>query len=216
MTRLERARARAPRVLALLALHGCGRAASAPAEGPPAERTAWIARACSELEGQPEGQLVAGARAFVEIAEVAQAPLPDPLGPWLRAHPARVRAAAHLVAFPGVPTTVPWGACVDAVCSSKEQSLTLTATLPERARAPLRLALRFEVTPSEAHAPRALLDTQIEVEHAAPVALPRDPELSSGSIVVTAYVLQKHDDLRRIIECQAESVATPPPTTPRE
>jgi hypothetical protein len=147
----------------------------------------------------------ANARLFVEVVEVSTRELPRPLGHFLDANAVSVRSSANLVAFPDVPTSVPWGQCVDAVCSSTQRSITLTARLPDRATGPFDIALRIEEAAAEGAStgPKVLFDTTLQAVNQEPVVLPPAPELSKGSVIVTAYLLQRHDDLQRVMECQA-------------
>jgi hypothetical protein len=136
--------------------------------------------------------------------------LPQPIGRWLDQNAVKVRSTANLVAFPNVPTSMPWGQCVDAVCSSMKLSITLTAQLPERSSQPVPLALRIEQAADAAQAERrVLLETSLRALHQQPIVLPPSPEVSDGSVVVTAYLLQRHDDLQRILECQARRSPSP-------
>jgi hypothetical protein len=177
---------------------------SAPAQAP--ERTGFVAQACSGLELGSDPLDPAGARVFVELVEVPALGLPSPVGPWLAENAVRVRSSVNLVAFPGVPTSMPWGQCVDAVCASVQRTITLTATLPERASEPVGLALRIEEAAAEGSeaAPRLLLDTTLGAINQEPVVLPPAPEVSDGSVVVTAYLLRRPLDLQRVMECKVQ------------
>ena len=155
-----------------------------PAKEPAPERTTYLAQPCPELALGDEPIDADKARLFVEVADVSTRKLPQPIGRWLAENAVKVRSTANLVAFPNVPTSMPWGQCVDAVCSSMQLSITLTAE------------------PSGAPA-KVLLETALEAKHQEPVVLPPSPAVSDGSVVVTAYLLQKHDDLQRIMACQA-------------
>lgn len=197
---------RARLVCRMLPLGVCALACGKPeAKAPAPERTAYLAQPCPGL-ALDDAALDAGkARVFVEVAEVSTRDLPQPIGRWLDENAVKVRSTANLVAFPNVPTSMPWGQCVDAVCSSMKLSLTLTAQLPERTSQPVPLALRIDEAPPEGSPSegRVLLDTTLRAVHQEPVVLPPNPEVSDGSVVVTAYLLQRHDDLQRILECQA-------------
>jgi len=202
-----------------VALSACQ--AEAPAKDPHAERTTFLAQRCPGLELGDEPVDPGKGRVFVEVAELSTRDLPQPIGRWLDENAVKVRSTANLVAFPNVPTSTPWGQCVDAVCSSMKLSITLTAQLPERTSQAMSLALRIdEGTPAAspegevengartagtatAATPRALLETTLSARHQEPVVLPPSPEVSDGSVVVTAYLLSRHDDLQRIMECQA-------------
>ncbi|HTV23120.1 MAG TPA: hypothetical protein VMG12_30740 [Polyangiaceae bacterium] len=176
-----------------------------PAKEPAPERDAYLAQPCPELALADAPLDADKARVFVEVAEVSTKNLPQPIGRWLDENSVRVRSTANLVAFPNVPTSMPWGQCVDAVCSSMKLSITLTAQLPERTSQPVALALRIDEAAAEGSEapPRALLETTLAATHQEPVVLPPSPEVSDGSVIVTAYLLQKHDDLQRIMACQA-------------
>lgn len=184
-------------------LAGCGNKAEPKA--PEAERTAFLAQRCPGLELDDEALDADNARVFVEVAEVSTSDLPQPIGRWLDANAVKVRSTANLVAFPNVPTSMPWGQCVDAVCSSMKRSITLTAQLPERTSQPVPLALSIDEAPPEGTGAerKVLLETTLRALHQEPVLLPPSPAVSDGSVVVTAYLLRRHDDLHRIMECQA-------------
>jgi hypothetical protein len=182
----------------------CG-GSSAPARTA-AERTAWVAQPCSTLELGAEPLDAGKARVFVEVAELDTRALPQPIDSWLASHAVKVRSSVNLVAFPNVPTSMPWGQCVDAVCTSKQHEIVITARLPQRASEPIELALRIaEPTPDGSPGePRLLLDTTLRALNQVPHVLPPAPRVSDGSVVVTAYLLRRPDDLQRILECQAK------------
>lgn len=184
----------------LAACVACGRG---PAESP--ERIVQVGRRCAGLEMGGEPLDPRSARVFVEVVDVSSDRLAQPVGDWLANNAVKARSTAHVVAFAGVPTSTPWGQCVDAVCGSQERSLTLTATLPGRASEPIRLALRIEEASPDGAV--ILLDTTLAAPNQAPVVLPPAPAVSPGSLVVTAYLLRRHDDLHRVLECQVESGA---------
>jgi hypothetical protein len=176
----------------------------APAGSPaPVERAALVAQPCPELAPVDEPLDPTNARVFVEVVEVSSKDLPTPLGRWLDEHIVQVRSAANLVAFPGVPTSMPWGQCVDSVCGDTQRSVSVTARLPERTTQPIELAVRVEETLHEGDVPTVLLDTTVRPRHEEPVVLPTTPGVSSGSLIVTAYLLRKHDDLQRVMTCTA-------------
>ncbi len=200
----QRARARAALTVPLLAAVAVGCRSSAPAQAP-AERTAFVARACPGLELGSEPLNLKNARLFVEVVDVQARNLPQPLAAWLQQNAVKVRSSANLVAFPNVPTTVPWGQCVDEVCSSAQLSITLTARLPEAVSEPVQLGLRIdEAEKSGAAAPRTLLETTLPLLHQQPAVLPPAPEVSDGSLIVTAYLLRRLEDLHAVMSCQAE------------
>lgn len=192
-------------------LSGCARAtpAEAKAADADAERMAFVAQPCPALASGDVALRPSNARVFIEVAEVTAGALPTPVGRWLDANAVKVRATANLVVFDGVPTSQPWGACVDAVCSATKWSLTLTSRLPARASEPWPLTLRIAETASSAadDSPKVLLETRLDVVNQQPLVLPPTPEVTSGAIVVTAYLLQRHDDLHRVLECKAEQSA---------
>jgi hypothetical protein len=192
------------------ALGGCGGNKPDP-NAPAPERTAFLAQPCPGLALEDALLDADKARVFVEVAEVSTRDLPKPIGRWLDENAVKVRSTANLVAFPNVPTRMPWGQCVDAVCSSMKLSITLTAQLPERTSQPVPIGLRIdEAAPEGSQAePRVLLDTTLQALHQEPVVLPPSPAVSDGSVVVTAYLLRRHDDLHRILECQARRSASP-------
>jgi hypothetical protein len=173
---------------------------------------AFVAQPCPALEVGDVALQPSNVRAFIEVAEITAGALPTPIGRWLDTHAVKVRATANLVAFDGVPTSMPWGACVDAVCSATKWSLTLTARLPKRASEPWPLTLRIaEVAaaspPENAEGPKVLLETTLDVVNQQPSILPPAPEVSAGVIVVTAYLLQQYDDLHRVLECKVKQSA---------
>lgn len=190
-------------LLAVSVVMACAKGAPPPAP----ERSVLVAQPCAGLELGAEPLDPANARVFVEVAEVGTRDLPNPIGRWLEENIVRVRSSANLVAFPDVPTSMPWGQCVDAVCSSTRLSLTVAARLPERASEPIELALRIDETASADAAesgPRVLLDTLLRARNQEPVVLPPAPQISDGSVVVTPYLLRRHDDLQRILECREQ------------
>ncbi len=186
---------------------GCSGNQAAPqaAQGGPARR-AFVAQPCAGLELGAEPLDPKDARVFVEVAELNTRALPRPIGRWLQLNAVQVRSKAQLVAFPNVPTSVPWGQCVDSVCSSTKLAITLTARLPELASGPLELALQIqEPAPQGSDSgPHVLLETTLEALNQEPVVLPKTEQLTEGSVVVTAYLLRRHDDLHRVLECQAQ------------
>ncbi|HKO95012.1 MAG TPA: hypothetical protein VJU61_27850 [Polyangiaceae bacterium] len=182
---------------------GGGTPPPTPPEAP--ERTVLAAQRCPGLTASAEALDRANARLFVEVVEVSTRELPQPIGRWLDDHSVSVRSSAHLVAFPGVPTSMPWGQCVDAVCASLKRSITLTAHLPESAAEPFGIALRFDEAAADGASanPKVLFETTLQAMNQEPIVLLPAPELGEGSMIVTVYLLQKHDDLHRVMECQA-------------
>jgi hypothetical protein len=180
---------------------GCGRN-TAPPQTAESERTALVAQPCPGLELGSDPLDPAKARLFVEIAEVNTRELPQPIGRWLDENAVKVRSTVNLVAFPGVPTSMPWGQCVDAVCSSMKLSITVTARLPERASDPIELAVSITDSVPEGPEPLVLLDTALRAVNQEPVVLPPAPRISDGSVIVTAYLLRRSDDLHRLLECK--------------
>ena len=176
-----------------------------PTEHPEhAERTALVAQPCPGLALQSEPLDPANARVFVEVAEVSGGPLPNPIGRWLDENAVRVRSTANLVAFPGVPTSTPWAQCVDVVCADIKRSLLVTALLPSTTLEPIELQVHIEEVAAEGAAPKTLLDTRVLATHQEPAVLPSTPELGTGTLVVTAYLLRRSDDLHRVLECKAK------------
>jgi hypothetical protein len=170
------------------------------------ERTALVAQPCLGLAVGSGPLDPMKARVFVEVAEVSTRELPEPIGRWLDENAVKVRGAVNLVAFPNVETSMPWGSCVDAICSSAKLTLTVTARLPARASEPIDLALRIaESAPESPNTePRVLLNTTLRVTDQTPFVLPPAPDVSDGSVVVTAYLLHRHDDLQRVLECKVQ------------
>lgn len=189
-------------IVGCAAVLACGHAA-APQTADNAERTAFVAQRCPALEPAPGPLDLANARVFIEVAEVDRQ-LPQPIERWLDDNAVVVRSTANLVAFPNVPTSMPWGQCVDAVCASMQRSITLTARLPKLTTEPLTVALRIEESAPEGSATggKLLLDTTLTLASQQPVVLPPASELSTGSVIVTAYLLQRPDDLHRVLECK--------------
>jgi len=183
----------------------CGGSTPPPATPESAERTSLVAQRCPGLDAGAAPLDRANARLFVEVVEVSTPQLPQPLGNFLEANAVSVRSSANLVAFPDVPTSMPWGQCVDAVCASMKRSITLTAHLPEGADPSFGIALHIDEAAAQGTAaePKVLLDTTLQVVSQQPVVLPPAPGLSKGSVIVTAYLLQRYDDLHRVMECQA-------------
>src|SRR5690606_27365379 len=99
---------RAALALALASALAC-RSEAPPAKDPHAERTTYLAQPCPELALGDEPIDAGKARVFVEVAEVSTRDLPQPIGRWLDENAVRVRSTANLVAFPSVPTSMPWG-----------------------------------------------------------------------------------------------------------
>jgi len=183
----------------------CRGNAAPPSDAVNPERTALVAQPCAGLELGSAEVDPGSARVFVEVVEVSASELPKPIGRWLEENAVKVRSTANLVAFPNVPTSMPWGQCVDAVCASMQRSITLTARLPVHTSKPIGLALRIEEAAPEGSTAGAklLLDTTLEAVHQEPVVLPPAPAVSSGSLIVTSYLLQRHDDLQRVMECSS-------------
>lgn len=169
------------------------------------ERSALVAQTCPEIAPTSEPIKASNARVFVEVVEMDDRGLPHPLGNWLSEHPVTVRSSANTIAFPNVPTSMPWGQCVDAVCGGRQRSLTLTAQVPARGTDPIELSVRIEESAPNAApgAGKVLLDTKLSSPSQQPVVLPVSPELSTGSVVVTAYLLRQLDDLHHVLECKA-------------
>lgn len=182
-------------------LMACARA-TPPAAEP--ERIVSVARPCPGLELGSDRLDPAQARVFVEVVEVSTRDLPQPIGAWLRENTVKVRSTASLVAFPNVPTSMPWGQCVDAVCAGT-RSITLTAHLPDLASEPLELGVRIDDPAPEGSdaGPRVLLDTTVRALNQEPVVVPPVPATGDGTLVVTPYLLRRPDDLHRVMECQA-------------
>jgi hypothetical protein len=182
----------------------CGGSTAPPTMA--AERTAWVAQPCTTLELGAEPLDAGKARVFIEVAEVDTRALPQPVDHWLAHNAVKVRSSVNLVAFPNVPTSMPWGQCVDAVCTSKQHAIAITAGLSKLASDPIELALRIDEPAPDGSGgePRILLDTTLRAVNQVPNVLPPAPEVSDGSVVVTAYLLRRHDDLQRILECQAK------------
>lgn len=181
----------------------CGKNTT-PVQTAETERTALVAQPCPGLELGSDPLDPAKARVFVEIAEVDTRELPQPIGRWLDDHVVNVRSTANLVAFPDVPTSMPWGQCVDAVCSSTQLSITVTAHLPERASDPveLQLSIAQSVPEGSETEPRVLLATALRAINQEPVVLPPAPAISDGAVIVTGYLLRRSDDLHRVLECK--------------
>jgi hypothetical protein len=188
-------------------LTSCGGSTTPPAEP---ERVVRVAQPCRGLELGSDPLDPAKARIFVEVVEVSARQLPQPVGTWLRENTVTVRSTVNLVAFPDVPISMPWGQCVDAVCASMNRSITLTARLPRLASDPFELAVRIdEAAPEgEGASPRVLLDTTVQALNQQPVVVPPVAALSDGTVVVTAYLLRRPDDLQRVMECQAPQKET--------
>lgn len=195
----------------LLALPTACGGSAVPAAAP--ERVVRAAQPCPGLELGTEPLDPGKARVFVEVVEVSARNLPEPIAGWLRDNAVKVRATASIVAFPNVPTSVPWGQCVDAVCSASQRSITLTARLPALASEPLELELRIEEPAPEgaAAAPRVLLDATVRALNQQPVVVPPVPAIEEGTVVVTPYLLRKPDDLHRVMECQVSTTEREPP-----
>jgi hypothetical protein len=194
-------------------LTACGGSRSPAAEP---ERIVRVAQPCPGLELGSDPLDPGEARAFVEVVEVSSRDLPQPIGAWLRENTVKVRSTVSLVAFPNVPTSMPWGQCVDAVCAEAKRSITVTVRLPELASEPLELAVRIDESPPEGSdaAPRVLLDTSVRALNQEPVVIPPVPAISAGTVVVTPYLLRKPHDLHRVMECQvrqADKKAEPTP-----
>jgi hypothetical protein len=175
--------------------------AKAPEDMP---RTTLVAQTCPEIALGSEPIKASNARVFVEVVEMDDQNLPHPLGNWLSEHPVTVRSSANTIAFPNVPTSMPWGQCVDAVCGGRRRSLPLTAQVPERGTDPIQLAVRIEDSAPDPQTGtgKVLLDTKLSAPSQQPVVLPVNPELSTGSVVVTAYLLRQLDDLHHVLECK--------------
>lgn len=192
-------RGRAVLVLALSLGLGCSKAPATPEPAPP--RTGFVAQPCAGLELGAEPLDPSDARVFVEVAELVERLSPS--GPPLAEQVVTLRSSVNLVAFPNVPTSMPWGQCVDAVCASAQRTLSVTAGLPALASEPLALQLRIDEAPAEgAGEAQVLLDTTAHAKNQEPVVLPAAPAVSDGSLVVTAYLLRRHDDLHRVLECK--------------
>jgi hypothetical protein len=195
-----------PTLHAVLAALVVGAACKSPpaAESPEVvPRDALVAQPCPGLALDAEPLDPKNARVFVEVAEVSRQDLPNPLGRWLDENIVQVRSTANLVAFPGVPTSMPWSQCVDAVCADVKRTVFVTAQLPERTSDPIELAVRIEERLAEGEPPKTLLDTSVSSPHQEPVVLPKSPAVSDGSLIVTPYLLRKFDDLQRVMECKA-------------
>jgi hypothetical protein len=165
--------------------------------------TALVAQRCPEIEIGDELVDANNARVFVEVVALSGS-VPNPIGNWLEEHAVTVRSNANLVAFPNVPTSMPWGQCIDAVCKSSQRTLTITSQLPARGSDPIELAVRIEDSVPEGQAPgKVLLETTLHTPSQQPVVLPANPALSSGSLIVTPYLLRQIDDLHRVLECKA-------------
>ncbi len=190
-----------------LLLSSLGPGCAAKTTPPPApDRTGLVAQPCAGLELGNGPVDPANARVFVEVVEVSARDLLQPIGRWLDENTVEIRSSANLVAFPNVPTSMPWGQCVDSVCASMKRTITLTARLPETAAEPIPLALRIEDTRAEGGSAgaRVLLDTTLQAPNQEPLVLPPAPDVTDGSVIVTAYLLRRHDDLQRVLECKEQ------------
>jgi hypothetical protein len=177
-----------------------------PSAPQPTERTGLVAQPCAELQLGSEPVKQDSARVFVEVVDVSARELREPIVRSLQDNAVKIRSAVNLVAFRNVPTSMPWGQCVDAVCASSTRSLTVIAHPPMRASDPIDLDVRIEEAPpesSETAAPRALLETRLQAVHQEPVLLSGTSAVSDGSLVLTAYLLQRPDDLQRVMTCRA-------------
>jgi hypothetical protein len=83
-----------------------------------------------------------------------------------------------------------------------ERSITVTARLPKHASDPIEIALSITLAAPEGSQPVVLLDTALSVVNQEPVVLPPAPRISDGSVIVTAYLLRRSDDLHRLLECK--------------
>jgi hypothetical protein len=188
--------------LLLAAALGCRRE---PAQSPEnVERTALVAQKCPEIAAGSGLIDAKNARVFVEVVALSGSEPPNPIGDWLDEHAVTVRSSSNLVAFPNIPTSMPWGQCVDAVCNDSQRTLTVTAQLPKLGSEPIELAVHIEeAAPNTAGAtPKVLLDTTLRAPSQEPVVLPIGALLSSGTVVVTSYLLRQIDDLHRLLECK--------------
>ena len=168
-----------------------------------ADRTSLVAQRCPEIAIGNELVDAKNARVFVEVVALTGS-VPNPIGNWLEGHAVTVRSSSNLVAFPNVPTSTPWGQCVDAVCKNSQRTLTVTSQLPKRGSDPIELAVRIEESVPEGQAAgKVLLETTLHTPSQQPVVLAANPALSSGSLIVTAYLLRQIDDLHRVLECSA-------------
>jgi hypothetical protein len=194
----------------IVALSACGAFAGSNAcksqpEPAAPERIGLVAQPCPELELGSEPVKQDSARVFVEVSDVSAREVPRPIGPWLQQNAVKIRSAVNLVAFPNVPTSMPWGQCVDAVCASSARSLTITARMPEHARGPIELRVQIEESPPEGseQAPKPLLEANVKAMHQEPAIIDGTSAVSDGSLVLTAYLLQRHDDLQHVMTCRA-------------
>jgi hypothetical protein len=180
------------------------RASAVPAPAP--ERTGLVAQPCQGLARGSGPVDPANARVFVEVVEVSKRDLPQPIGHWLDENSVTIRSSVNLVAFPSVETSTPWGQCVEAVCSAATRTLRLTPHLPTLASEPIELTLSIVESPPEGAGgePRVLLDTTVRGIDQEPIVLPPAPLVSDGSVVVTAYLLERPDDLHRVMECKVQ------------
>jgi len=195
-------------VLAWSAASACKK--DPPPEAPEnVERTAFVAQPCPELALGSEPLDAANARLFVEIVDVGAQGLPSPLGRWLDDNAVTFRSSANLIAFPNVPTSAPWAQCVDAVCKDAKRSVHVTARLPDSASEPVELALHIEEAAGDGagSAAKALLDTTLRAPNQEPVIVSSGAALGGGSLVVTAYLLRRFDDLHRMLECKERQKA---------
>jgi hypothetical protein len=193
---------RLPALCALLVPGAIGCRSAPPQAAENVERTALVAQPCPALALDAEPLDPANARVFVEIVAVSPRDLPNPIGRWLQDNAVTIRASANLVAFPGVATSSPWAQCVDAVCADAKNTVLVTARLPERTTEPIELVVRIEETQQDTPSAGPLLDTTLRALHQEPVVLPSPAGLGAGSLVVTAYLLRRFDDLHRVLECK--------------
>jgi hypothetical protein len=182
---------------------GCG-GSSVPAPAP--ERTGLVAQPCQALAVGSGPLDPAKARVFVEVVELSTRDIPQPIGHWLDENTVTIRSSVNLVAFPNMETSMPWGQCVEAVCSATTRTLRLTPHLPELESEPIELTLSIVESPPEGAegVPRTLLEASVRALAQQPIVLPPSPLVSDGSVVVTAYLLQRPDDLHRVMECKVQ------------
>ncbi len=142
--------------------------------------------------------------------------LSEPLEESLRGRSVRVSSVQQLVAFPSVPTTVPWGDCLDTACDTRTHRLTVVAEMPARGELPLPVTLQLERAafdqaqasrgPSPTHGWQTTFEQPLSLKHQEPLLLPDASAFGGGSVVVTAYLLTRHDDLFPLMACKSKQI----------
>lgn len=209
---------------ALLALLGTAGCRSTQQARTPVAVEAKIAQRCPELTVGTGLLDLSKSRIFVEVALLEPGVLSPETSPpesklSFEGTSTAVTSVMQFVANPHVPTTMPWGDCLDEACDQRNARITLNAQFPKSASDPVSVHLLLEKLPTDAKsspqfAPQLAAwisdyNTTLLLHDQVPQRID-DPKkaFGSGTTIITSYLLTRPKDLFRLMACKAEQVGT--------